>query len=79
MEVVSWQSISGAEGVDVVQRYVLETLEALEPGLLSRPENQELAQHGGHRGSKFGRLDAGAAMDVVVDGDRDGFHRHSLT
>ena len=79
MDVVSWQPISGAEGVDVVQRFVLETLEPLELGLFSRPANQEIAHYGGHRGIAFGGLDAGAAVNVVIDCDCDIFHVHSFT
>ena len=79
MDFVSWQPISGAERVDAVQRFVLETLEPLELGLFSRPANQEITHYGGHRGIAFGRLDAGTAMGVVVDGDCDIFHVHSLT
>ena len=79
MDFVSWQPISGAERVDVVQRFVPETLEPLELGLFSRPANQEITHYGGHRGIAFGRLDASAAMDVVVDDDCDIFPVHSPT
>ena len=73
VDVLSRHPVSGVECVDVVQRFVLETLAKLELGLLARPPDQELAYHSRHGRITFSRLDAGSAMNVVVDRDCDIF------
>ena len=45
MDVVSRQPIAGAEGFDIVQRFVLKALAPFELGLLARPADQKVAHY----------------------------------
>ena len=71
--------VSSAKRIDVTQRVVLETLAAVELGLLARPADQKFADCRRHGGAPFRSLNTCAPMHVVVNCDCDIFHAHILT